>query len=106
MMWRVAGVVALLVAVYAWGYHTGSGSAQADVDHQAVVSWGERAVMAGKLADADRKLAEAQAAQADAHGRVVVKYVEVYRGNVKNPDVAKCVADSGLLDAYNASIRP
>lgn len=106
MMWRIAGVVVLLAAVYLWGYHTGSSSAQADADRSAVVSWGERAVMAGKLADADQKLADAQAARADAQKRVMVKYVEVYRDKIKNPNVAKCVADSGLLDAYNASIRP
>lgn len=57
-----------------------------------------------KLADADVALMVSQQETADARDKKVVEYVTVYRDKIKDPAVAQCVRDSGLLDVYDATV--
>lgn len=63
-----------------------------------------RVRLESKLADAEIALMVSQQEAADARDKKVVEYVTIYRDKIKDPAVAQCVRDSGLLDVYNASV--
>lgn len=57
----------------------------------------------GQLATRDLQLAEEQHRKAQIRTVKVIEKEVIYRDHIKNPDAAKCVADSGLLDLINAA---
>lgn len=103
---KLSAALALLAAYGAWCYHAGAASVRADAAEQAVEAWGERAALAGRLSVADQQLATAQALIMQGVAIEVTKREVIYRDRIKDPDVRRGVVDSGLLDAYNASILP
>ena len=101
---KLSATVALLATYGAWCYHAGAASVRADAAEQAVEAWSERAALAGKLAATDQQLAIAQALIMQGVAAEVTKREVIYRDRIKDPATAKCVADSGLLELYDASL--
>jgi hypothetical protein len=101
---RLASVAALMAGSYYMGYSRASTSEQLDVATRANDLWVERSVLTGKLAESDRKLAESQALVMQGMGVQVIKREVIYRDKIKDPAVRDCVADSGLLNLYDASL--
>ena len=67
-------------------------------------AWAERFTLQGQLATRDAQLAAEQSKSADVRTVEVIKKEVVYRDRIKNPDTARCVADSGLLQLYDATL--
>lgn len=101
---KLAAAVALMVGSYYMGYSRASTSEQLDTATRANALWVERSVLSGKLAESDRKLAESQALVMQGVGVQVIKREVIYRDKIKDPAVRDCVASSGLLDLYDASL--
>jgi hypothetical protein len=55
------------------------------------------------LATRDLQLAEEQQKKAQVRTFRVIEKEVIYRDRIKNPDSAKCVADSGLLELIDAA---
>ena len=101
---KLSATLALLAAYGAWCYHTGAASVRAEAAEQAVEVWGERAALAGRLSAADQRLATAQALIMQGVAIEVTKREVVYRDKIKTVAVRDCVANSGLLDVYDATL--
>jgi len=65
--------------------------------------WSELFALQGQLATRDLQLAEEQQKKSQVRTIKVIKKEVIYRDRIKNPDAAKCVADSGLLDLINTA---
>ena len=103
----------LLYSLTVWyhGYHTADAAWTAnDTKRQladtkaANQAWAERFVLQGQLATMDAQLAAAQSKAAEVRTVEVIKKEVVYRDRIKNPDTARCVASSGLLQLYDATL--
>lgn len=101
---KLATMAVLMAGSYYMGYSRASTSEQLDEATRANNLWVERSVLAGKLAESDRKLAESQALIMQGVGVQVIKREVIYRDKIKDPAVRDCVADSGLLELYDASL--
>lgn len=101
---KLSATLALLAAYGAWCYHTGAASVRAEAAEQAVEVWGERAALAGRLSAADQRLATAQALIMQGVAIEVTKREVIYRDKIKTVAVRDCVANSGLLDLYDATL--
>jgi len=55
------------------------------------------------LATRDLQLAEEQQRKAQVRTIKVIEKEVIYRERIKNPDTAKCIADSGLLELIDAA---
>ena len=107
-----------LCAIIAWtgaawyhGYHTRDLSAISDAQalelkrtQDANQAWAERFALNGQLATIDQQLAQAQQAAKNARTETVIKREVIYRDRIKNVAVRDCVANSGLLDVYDATL--
>lgn len=67
-------------------------------------AWAERFTLQAQLATRDQQLADSQAEAAQKRTVVVVQKEVIYRDKVKDPVVRDCVANSGLLDVYDATL--
>ena len=65
--------------------------------------WSELFALQGQLATRDLQLAEEQQKKAQIRTVKVIEKEVIYRDRIKNPDTAKCVADSGLLELIDAA---
>jgi len=65
--------------------------------------WSELFALQGQLATRDLQLAEEQQKKAQVRTVKVIEKEVIYRDRIKNPDTAKCIADSGLLDLINTA---
>ena len=101
---KLSATLALLAAYGAWCYHSGAASVRAEAAEQAVEVWGERAALAGRLSAADQRLATAQALIMQGVAIEVTKREVIYRDKIKTVAVRDCVANSGLLDVYDATL--
>ena len=111
-----AWIILCLVILYScglWlsGAHTNEKKWQAkEVDRElgeaqaANHAWAERFTLQAQLATRDQQLAEAQQDAATARGRIVIKKETIYRDKIKDVAVRDCVANSGLLDIYDATL--
>ena len=107
-----------LCAIIAWtgaawyhGYHTRDLSAISDAQalelkrtQAANQAWAERFALQGQLATRDQQLAAAQSEAAQRRTETVIKTEVIYRDRIKNVAVRDCVANSGLLDVYDATL--
>lgn len=97
--------------VWYHGYHTADAEWQlrddkrklydADTANQA---WAERFTLQAQLATRDQQLAEAQQAASEARTDTIIKREVIYRDKIKTVSVRDCVANSGLLDLYDATL--
>jgi len=101
---KLAAVAALMAGSYYMGYSRASTSERLDVATRDNGAWAKRAALQAKLAESDRKLAESQSLVMRGVGVRVVKREVIYRDKIKDPAVRDCVASSGLLDLYDASL--
>ena len=67
-------------------------------------AWAERFTLQAQLATRDQQLAESQAQAAQKRTEIVIKREVIYRDKIKTVAVRDCVADSGLLDLYDAAL--
>lgn len=103
MTWRIW---VMLIAIASSVSYLHGKSSQADADKLAQLEgFHELTIKANKLqkdfAESDKKLQEMQAAEANR--KPVIKWRTQYLEKVSDPDVAKCIDDSGLREEYNAS---
>ena len=67
-------------------------------------AWAERFTLQAQLATRDQQLAESQAQAAQNRTETIIKREVIYRDKIKTVAVRDCVADSGLLDLYDATL--
>ena len=111
-LWLYAvAAVALFLAGVGYGYHARDVSAVSEaqalelkLSESANQAWAERFALQGQLATLDMQLAQAQQAAKNARADTVIKTEVIYRDRIKTPAVRDCVANSGLLDYYDATI--
>ena len=67
-------------------------------------AWAERFTLQAQLATRDQQLAASQAESAQKRTKTIIKKEVIYRDKIKTVAVRDCVADSGLLDLYDATL--
>ena len=92
-----------LYAAYLHGRSTATAEIESEQAKQHNRQWSELFALQGQLATRDLQLAEEQQKKAQVRTIKVIEKEVIYRDRIKNPDTAKCVADSGLLDIINAA---
>ena len=109
-LWLCA-VILTGAAVWYHGYHTADAAwTQRDTDRKlddaatANQAWAERFTLQAQLATRDQQLAEAQQGASEARTETIIKREVIYRDKIKTVAVRDCVADSGLLDVYDATL--
>ena len=90
-----------LYGAYLHGRSTATSEIESEQAKQHNEQWGELFALQGQLATRDLQLAEEQQKKAQMRTVKVIEKEVIYRDRIKNPDTAKCVADSGLLDLIN-----
>ena len=104
---------AMLCSLTVWyhGYHTADAEWIAkDTKRQLVdakaanQAWAERFALQGQLATRDAQLAAEQSKAAEVRTVEVIKKEVVYRDRIKEVAVRDCVANSGLLQLYDATL--
>ena len=92
-----------LYVAYLHGSSTATTELESEQAKQHNEQWGELFALQGQLATRDLQLAEEQQKKAQIRTVKVIEKEVIYRDRIKNPDTAKCIADSGLLNLINAS---
>ena len=107
----ICALVAAFGVGYGYGHHVASVAAKVDAQElelsrasEANKAWTERFTLQAQLATRDQQLAEAQAAAGQVRTVEVIKREVVYRDRIKEVAVRDCVADSGLLQLYDATL--
>ena len=107
----ICALVAAFGVGYGYGHHVASVAAKADAQELALSqeaaanqAWAERFTLQAQLATRDQQLAASQADAAQKRTVVVVQKEIIYRDKIKDTVVRDCVADSGLLDLYDATL--
>lgn len=100
---KLASVAALMAGSYYMGYDRAATSEQLDTAREANYAWIERADLAGRLLESDRKLAETQALIMQGVSIEVTKREVIYRDRIKDHAVRGCVGQSGLLELIDAA---
>lgn len=92
-----------LYVAYLHGRSTATSEIESEQAKQHNKQWGELFALQGQLATRDLQLAEEQQKKAQVRTVKLIEKEVIYRDRIKNPDTAKCIADSGLLDLINAA---
>ena len=92
-----------LYGAYLHGRSTATEEIESEKAKQHNKQWADLFALQGQLATRDLQLAEEQQKKAQFRTVKVIEKEVVYRERIKNPDTAKCVADSGLFDLYNSA---
>ena len=92
-----------LYVAYLHGRSTATAEIESEQAKQHNEQWGELFALQGQLATRDLQLAKEQQKKAQIRTVKVIEKEVIYRDRIKNPDTAKCVADSGLFDLYNSA---
>lgn len=92
-----------LYGAYLHGRSTATTELESEQAKQHNEQWGELFALQGQLATRDLQLAEEQQKKAQIRTVKVIEKEVIYRDRIKNPDTAKCIADSGLFDLYNSA---
>ena len=93
-----------LYGAYLHGRSTATTELESEQAKQHNKQWSELFALQGQLATRDLQLAEEQQKKAKIRTVKVIEKEVIYRDRIKNPDTAKCVADSGLLYLYDATL--
>ena len=104
-------LVAAFGVGYGYGHHVASAAAKANAQElelsragEANQAWAERFALQAQLATRDQQLADAQQAASEARTETIIKREVIYRDKIKTVAVRDCVANSGLLDYYDATL--
>lgn len=100
---KTLALTGLLAGAYWWGSSTQRTECALAAATRDVEAYGAQSVMQARIDTADRALADKQALILRGVAIETIKYKVVYRERIQDPTVARCVADSGLLDLYRAS---
>lgn len=100
----IAIVLAVLTAVFTLGYSQGRKSVKLEDFKEYKQNVEARNKLEGELADKDIALMTTQQQLAEARDKKVIEYVTVYKDRIKDPAVAQCVRDSGILQLYDATV--
>ena len=107
----LCGVILCSLAVWYHGYHTADAAwNQRDTKRKLVdakeanQAWAERFTLQAQLATRDQQLVASQEEAAQKRTEIVIKREVIYRDKIKTVAVRDCVADSGLLDLYDATL--
>lgn len=107
----ICALVAAFGIGYGYGHHVASVAAKADAQalelshaSDANTAWAERFTLQAQLATRDQQLAASQGEVAQKRTEIVIKKEIVYRDRIKDVAVRDCVANSGLLDLYDATL--
>lgn len=92
-----------LYGAYLHGRSTATNEIESEQAKQHNKQWSELFALQGQLATRDLQLAEEQQKKAQVRTVKVIEKEVIYRDRIKNPDTAKCVADSGLLELIDAA---
>ena len=92
-----------LYAAYLHGRSTATAEIESEQAKQHNKQWSELFALQSQLATRDLQLAEEQQKKAKVRTVKVIEKEVIYRVRIKNPDAAKCVADSGLLELIDAA---
>ena len=111
-LWIYAcALVAAFGVGYGYGHHVASVAAKADAQELALKhaattnqAWAERFTLQAQLATRDQQLAASQEEAAQKRTEIVIKREVIYRDKIKDVAVRDCVANSGLLDIYDATL--
>ena len=108
----ICALVAAFGVGYGYGHHVAAVEAKADAQElelsragEANKAWAERFTLHAQLATRDQQLADSQALAAQKRTVVVVQKEAIYRDKIKDVAVRDCVANSGLLDVYDATLE-
>lgn len=93
----------LMYGAYLHGRSTATSEIESEQAKQHNEQWGELFALQGQLATRDLQLVEEQQRKAQVRTIKVIEKDVIYRERIKNPDTAKCVADSGLFELYNSA---
>ena len=107
----ICALVAAFGVGYGYGHHVASVAAKTDAQELALTqaaaanqAWAERFTLQAQLATRDQQLAASQAEAAQKRTEIVIKREVIYRDKIKDVAVRDCVANSGLLDVYDATL--
>ena len=107
----ICALVAAFGVGYGYGHHVASVAAKADAQElelsragDANQAWAERFALQAQLATRDQQLAASQMEAAQKRTEIVIKREVIYREKIKDVAVRDCVANSGLLDVYDATL--
>ena len=107
----ICALVAAFGVGYGYGNHVASVEAKANAQELALTqaatanhAWAERFALQAQLATRDQQLAASQAEAAQKRTEIVIKREVIYRDKIKDVAVRDCVANSGLLDLYDATL--
>ena len=111
-LWIYAcAAICLFLTGFGYGNHVASVAAKADAQElelsragEANQAWAERFTLQAQLATRDQQLAVSQAKVAQKRAVVVVQKEVIYRDKIKDVVVRDCVANSGLLELYDATL--
>ena len=92
-----------LYVAYLHGRSTATTEIESDQAKQHNQQWSELFALQGQLATRDLQLAEEQQKKAQVRTVKVIEKEVIYRDRIKNPDTAKCIIDSGLLQLIDAA---
>lgn len=102
----VAIVISLTwsVLVFVWGYSQGKNAVKLDDFEEYKTLIKKRDKLQSELNDKDVALLEAQQERNELRDKKVTQYVTVYRDRIKDPGIAECVRNSGILQLYDATV--
>ena len=107
----ICALVAAFGVGYGYGHHVASVAAKVDAQElelsradDANKAWAERFTLQAQLATRDQQLAASQSEAAQKRTETIIKREVIYRDKIKDVAVRDCVANSGLLDVYDATL--
>ena len=107
----ICALVAAFGVGYGYGHHVTSVAATAKAQELALKhaatanqAWAERFTLQAQLATRDQQLAASQEEAAQKRTEIVIKREVIYRDKIKDVATRDCVANSGLLDVYDATL--
>lgn len=92
-----------LYGAYLHGRSTATAELESEQGKRHNKQWSKLFALQGQLATRDLQLAEEQQKKAQVRTVKVIEKEVIYRDRIKNPDTAKCVADSGLFGLINTA---
>mgnify|MGYP003621906515 CR=1 FL=1 len=92
-----------LYVAYLHGRSTATAEIESEQAKQHNKQWSELFALQGQLATRDLQLAEEQQKKAQIRTVKVIEKEVIYRDRIKNPDTAKCIIDSGVLQLIDSA---
>jgi len=92
-----------LYGAYLHGRSTATAEIESEQARQHNKQWADLFALQGQLATRDLQLTEEQQKKAQVRTIKVIEKEVIYRDRIKNPDTAKCIIDSGLLQLIDAA---